>query len=314
MPLIAAVKARHASTCSKTAHGCQYQQRAHRQCVGTANHLLLDLTEPKDSKSLPFSDVFCKKSQRRPNPEKEQLRTCQSQKNSLPHCPCVLPRNTDYRHPVSHSKHDYAANNRRSVNPHRQMPLRPGGLIRQKASGLLGSDPAAENQKCPQLDQQKSHRRPQNRLRRKGEAVADDAQSHESGRDQADQLRQQYRRRDPQYQCQKASSQILCQKHGKKLPSAHSHHQVHAELMPASVHLIFSGIIYQEKEQKQGHTEKHRNHCHQPVHGMAFHPFQKQHHILPGQGQYNIKRDNGNQKRGKKQAVFLPASSAVAQN
>ena len=121
------------------------------------------------------------------------------------------------------------------------------------------------------------------------------AHAHNSCGSQADQLGQQNCGGQANSQGEQAAAEILRQQQEEELRSAHAHHQVDAEFMPAPFQLELSGIVNQKEEDEQRHTEEQGYHLKEPVHGLALHFAQECHYILAGQGEYNVKGDNGNQ-------------------
>ena len=139
-----------------------------------------------------------------------------------------------------------------------------------------------------------------------------DAEPDEPRRDEADELRDQYRRRQPDGQRDDTAAQILRQQHAEERAPLHTEHEVHAEFVPPPRELKAVGVVDEEKQDAQRHDVQRRDERQQPVHGVALHRFEKYDHILMRQGEDDVKRDDRNEQGGKKQPVFPAAAAAVA--
>ena len=139
-----------------------------------------------------------------------------------------------------------------------------------------------------------------------------DAEPDEPRRDEADELRNEHRRRKPDGQRDEAGAQILRQQHAEELAPLHAQHEVHAEFVPPPRELKAVGIVHEKEQNEQRQPVQHRDERQQPVHGVALHRFEKHDHILMRQGEDDVKRDDRNEQGGKKQPVFPAAAAAVA--
>ena len=139
-----------------------------------------------------------------------------------------------------------------------------------------------------------------------------DAEPDEPRRDEADELRDQHRRRQPDGQRDDTAAQILRQQHAEERAPLHAQHEVHAEFVPPPRELKAVGVVDEEKQDAQRHDVQRRDERQQPVHGVALHRFEKHHHVLMRQGENDVKRDDRNEQGGKKQPVFPADAAAVA--
>ena len=141
-----------------------------------------------------------------------------------------------------------------------------------------------------------------------------DAEPDEPRRDEADELRDQHRRRKSDGQRDDTAAQVLRQQHAEERAPLHAEHEVHAEFVPPPRELKAVGVVDEEKQDAQRHDVQRRDERQQPVHGVALHALQEHHHVLMRQGEDDVKRDDRNEQGREKQPVFPAAAAAVARN
>ncbi len=224
----------------------------------------------------------------------------------------IIPGKTADSHGISCCKQRGAGKEGQCINGGGQLLFSPIRGLCQQASDFLPRDAPAEYHKGGQLDQGEPNGCPQDCSQGNVQAVADDPQTGETRRDQADQLGQEDSGGQADGKHEGAVSYILSQKQEKQPGTAHSQHQIHAEFMPAPFQLVFAGKVNQEEQDEQGHPVKQRDHAKQPADGVAFHFHEKFYHILLGQGQNDIKGNYRDEQGSEKQSVFFSAPSAVA--
>ena len=205
-----------------------------------------------------------------------------------------------------------AQHERRSVDGCGTLLFRALGCLREQRADLFAHDLPAEDERGQQLDRKKAHGRPPDGGQGQREPVPHDAEPDEPRRDEADELRDQHRRRQPDGQRNETRAQILRQQHAEELALLHAEHEVHAEFVPPPRELKAVGVINEEKQDAQRHDVQCRDERQQPVHGVALHALQEHHHVLMRQGENDVKRDDRDEQGREKQPVFPAAAAAVA--
>ena len=205
-----------------------------------------------------------------------------------------------------------AQHERRGVNGGGTLLFRALGRLCEQRADLLTHDLPAEDERGQQLDRKKAHGRPADRGQRQREAMPHDAEPHEPSRDEADDLRNEHRRRQADGQRDEARAQILRQQHAEELAPLHAQHEVDAEFVPPPRKLEAVGVVYEKEQNEQRQSVQHRDERQQPVHGVALHALQEHHHVLMRQGEDDVKRDDRDEQGREKQPVFPAAAAAVA--
>ena len=247
-------------------------------------------------------------------PVKQQQRARHAERERARHIAQAAPRIPEDGKRVRSGEQRDAQHERRGVDGGGALLFRALGRLREQRADLLAHDLPAEDERGQQLDQKKAHGRPPDGGQGEREPVPHDAEADEPRRDEADDLRNEQRRRQADGQCDEARAQILRQQHAEELAPLHAQHEVHAEFVPPPRELKAVGVVYEEKQNEQRQPIQHRNERQQPVYGAALHALEEHHHVLMRQGEDDVKRDDRDEQGCEKQPVFPAAAAAVACN
>ena len=299
---------------AEAAQRSQNQQRTDCQRAGAVDDRLLDLAEVKYPQFARAVSAPRQPVDDDAQPVKQQQCARQAERERARHVAQAAPRVPADGKRVRTGEQCRAQHERRSVNGGGALLFRALGRLGEQRADLLTHDLPAEDERGQQLDRKKAHGRPPDGGQGERELVPHDAEPDEPRRDEADELRDQHRRRKSDGQRDDTAAQILRQQHAEERAALHTEHEVHAEFVPPPRELKAVGVINEEKQDAQRHGVQCRDERQQPVHGVALHRFEKHDHILMRQGENDVKRDDRNEQGGEKQPVFPAAAAAVALN
>ena len=305
-------RGRHAR--AEAAQRRQNQQRADRKRAGAVDDRFLDLAEVKypqfaravSAPGQPVDDDT--------QPVKQQQRARHAERERERHVAHIAPCASADGERVGGGEQRDAQHERRSVDGGGTLLFRALRRLCEQRANLLAHDLPAEDERGQQLDQKKAHGRPPDGGQGEREPVPHDAEPDEPRRDEADDLRNEQRRRQANGQRDEAGAQILRQQHAEELAPLHAQHEVHAEFVPPPCELKAVGVVHEKEQNEQRQGVQHRDERQQPVYGAALHALEEHHHVLMRQGEDDVKRDDRDEQGCEKQPVFPAAAAAVARN